>query len=370
MSSPDQIYQVALSLVPGVGDVLIRNLVSHCGSARGVFEASLGKLLRIRGIGRTLTDAIRQRSTFPLAERLIQTAADQGAQLLFYTDDAYPQRLKGLYDAPALLFYQGTADLNAARTLGLVGTRQASDAGKRLTEEIVEALAPYEPVIVSGLAFGIDIAAHRAALKAGLPTLAVVASGVDICYPAAHQKTAAQLRETGGLLSEHPFGTSPDPRFFLARNRIIAGLSDAVVVVESARRGGALSTAEHANNYHREVFAVPGSPKNPLAEGCNALIRTNKAAIFTAPPDIVEALRWDAAPGTANAERGVPDFDYSSFTEDESQVLSLLRARPELHVDELSWQSQIAMNQLASLLLNLEFQGLVRSLPGKRYALA
>jgi DNA processing protein len=368
MNSSEKFHQVALALVPGVGDVLIRNLVSYCGSAEAVFKTSLGKLLRIRGIGQNLTGAIQQRSTFAAAEQILKTAEATGTQVLFYTDDAYPHRLKRLYDAPALLFYRGTADLNASRTLSLVGTRQATETGKRIAEEIVEGLAPYGPLVVSGLAFGIDIAAHRAALKAHLPTLGVVASGVDIIYPAAHQKTAKQMLESGGLMSEHAFGTQPDPRFFLARNRIIAGLSDAVIVVESARRGGALSTAEYANNYHRDVFAVPGSLKSPSSEGCNALIKANKAQIFTGIGDVVEALNWDAEPGTSPAT-APPELDHSQFTDEESQVLALLRARPELHVDDLSWQSQIAMNRLASLLLNLEFQGFVRSLPGKRYAL-
>lgn len=370
MPTTEKLHQVALALVPGVGDVLIRNLISHCGSAEAVFKTSLGKLVKIRGIGQSLTGVIQQKSTFAAAEQILKTAEAQSTQLLFYTDDTYPHRLKRLYDAPALLFYRGTADLNAVRTLALVGTRQATEAGKRLTEEIVEGLAPYQPLVVSGLAFGIDIAAHRAALKLGLPTVAVMASGVDIVYPSAHQKTAKQMLETGagGLLSEHAFGIQPDPRFFLARNRIIAGLSDGVIVVESASRGGALSTAEYANNYHRDVFAVPGHLKSPLSEGCNALIRANKAQIFTGIRDVVETLNWDDEPGTRPAS-APPEIDYSQFTDEETQVLSLLRARPELHVDDLSWQAQIAMNRLASLLLNLEFQGFIRSLPGKRYAL-
>lgn len=366
MFDQEKLSQVALTLTPGVGDVLIRHLIAYCGSARAVFTTPLGKLQKIKGIGDGLSKVIVQKEAFSQAEELLRQAEKANIRVLFYTETEYPERLKRLYDAPVLLYFKGQGSLDALRTVSLVGTRQATDYGKRISEEIVEALAAYQPLVVSGLAYGIDIAAHRAALKHQLPTVGVMANGLDMVYPSAHQKTAQQMLENGGLLSESPLGTGPDAPRFVARNRIIAGLSDVVIVVESAAKGGGLITAEYANNYHREVMAVPGDLHSKYSEGCNLLIKRNKALIYTHAQDLVEALNWDLSQDTKVTP---PPPDYSNFTDEESQVLALLRQRGEMHVDELSWQTQVPMNKLASLLLNLEFQGMVKTLPGKRYTL-
>ncbi|GAB3938213.1 DNA-processing protein DprA [Larkinella terrae] len=301
------------------------------------------------------------------AEVTQQQCEKLGVQQLFYTEKNYPARLKSFYDAPAMLYFQGGADLNAVRTIGIVGTRQATDYGRRITEEIIHALQPFRPLIISGLAYGIDIAAHRASLACGLPTIAVMASGVDIIYPYVHRKTAQEMLLLGGLLTENRPGVKPDARLFPARNRIIAGLSDAIVVVEAAAKGGALITAEYANNYHREVFAVPGHLNQTFSQGCNKLIRDNKAQIYTRPEDLIECLNWDQPVGkTALIDKTALALE---FTEEESQILSLFRQQSEWHIDELSWRTQIHMGKLASLMLNLEFKGLVRTLPGKKYQL-
>ncbi len=359
--------QIALTLVPGVGSILVRQLISYCGSAEDVFRSPLVKLLKIPGIGDVTARAILKPDALTEAEVVSKRLEKLGASALFYTDKAYPSRLKTLYDAPALLYFQGSGDLNAARTIGLVGTRQATDYGRRITNEIVEAVAPYGVNIISGLAYGIDIAAHRASLINSLPTVAVMASGLDIIYPNMHQKTAQEMLALGGLLTESQPGTKPDAHLFPARNRIIAGLSDAVVVVEAAAKGGALITAEYANNYHRDVFAVPGQLNQTFSAGCNKLIRENKAQIYTGPKDLIEALNWDRPIDQVSQKTTTPALPVH-ITEEESQIVSLLRQSTNLHIDDLSWQSQIPMGRLASLLLNLEFQGFVRSLPGKKYA--
>lgn len=364
----EKLAQLALRLTPGVGDVLLRYLVAAFGSAAGVLAARPGKLEKVRGIGPGLSQLILKKSAFAEAETLLARADREGVRLLFFTDPDYPDRMRRLYDAPTLLFYRGHADLNAPRTVAVVGTRQATEYGKRVSEDIVESLQKHNALVVSGLAFGIDIAAHRASLKVGLPTVAVMASGPDVVYPAAHAKTAKQLTETGGLLTEHPFGTQPDPRFFAARNRIIAGLADAVIVVESAKKGGGLITAEYANNYHRDVLAVPGDLRRPLSEGCNELIRRNKALIYTDVTVLEEALNWDVD-GKPTLKSVQSTLDFSAFTDEESQVLSLLRQGGEVHVDELAYRANLHHARLAPMLLNFEFQGLVKSLPGKRYAL-
>ena len=367
----DNLHNIALTLVPGVGDILIRQLVSYCGSPAAVFQSPVAKLLKIPGIGEVTARAIRRPEHLTEAETVQKRLDTLNARALFYTDADYPSRLKTLYDSPAMLYSLGNADLNAPRTVSLVGTRQATDYGRRITDEIITAMKPYNALIVSGLAYGIDIAAHRASLGQGLPTVGVMASGLDVIYPSVHQKTAQEMTVLGGLLTENRPGTKPDAHLFPARNRIIAGLSDAVIVVEAAAKGGALITAEYANNYHREVFAVPGQLNQAFSLGCNKLIRENKAQIYTRPQDLIEAVRWDIAAspdGIINPRTATPALPLD-VTEEESQILALLRQTPGMHIDDLSWKSTIPMGQLAALLLNLEFGGLVRSLPGKKYQL-
>jgi DNA processing protein len=365
-NNSEKFYQVALTLIEGLGSILTKNLVSHCGSAQQVFQWPAAKLLKIPGIGEHLVAKIVAKDSFAAAEKVFAEVEKHQAQLIFYTDPSYPQRLKALYDAPPLLYYRGTQDLQFTRSVSIVGTRKATEYGKKITEQIVEGLAGHQVVIVSGLAYGIDIVAHRTALKVGLPTVGVMANSVEMVYPPTHEKTAQQMLQQGALISESPFGTGPDAPRFVARNRIIAGLSDVIVVVESAAKGGGLITAKYGNNYHREVFAVPGDLHNKYSEGCNALLRNNEAQIFTGINDILEARNWDAAVEAAPALQ----WDMSLFTNDESQVIALLRRQGDLPIDELAWQSQLSMSTLASLLLSLEFQGVVRSMPGKRYALA
>lgn len=363
---PDKQYQIALALVPGVGSVLVRQLISYCGSATEVFRAPPGRLLKVPGIGAVTARAVRQPAVLAEAERVLQQLEKLNARALFYTDADYPARMKNVYDAPALLYARGPANLNATRTLGIVGTRQATDYGRRVTDEIIQAVQPYGVFIISGLAYGIDIAAHRASLVHNLPTVGVMASGLDIIYPSVHQKTAQDMLVQGGLLTENRPGTKPDAHFFPARNRIIAGLSDAIVVVEAAAKGGALITAEYANNYHREVFAVPGGLSQAFSQGCNKLIRENKAQIYTRPQDIIEALNWDQPTDRITRKQQAPALPID-FTNEESQIMALLRQQTDMHVDDLSWKSQIPMGKLAALLLSLEFQGFVRTLPGKKY---
>jgi DNA processing protein len=366
----DQQDQIALTLVPGIGVVLVRQLISYCGSASDVFRSPVARLLKIPGIGEATARALLRPEPRHEAETVLLRLEKQNARPRFYTDPDYPARLHGLYDAPVILYQQGPAELNAPRTVGIVGTRQATDYGRRITDELVQGLKSLGVTIVSGLAYGIDIAAHRASLTAGLPTVGVMASGLDIIYPAAHDKTAREMLAEGALLTESRPGTKPEAYLFPARNRIIAGLSDVVVIVEAAAKGGALVTAEYANNYHREVFAVPGSLAQGFSVGCNKLIRENKARIYTQPADLIQAMNWDitltgkALPGRKPVAPAPLPLD---FTDEETQLVALLRQVTDIHIDELSWKTQIPMGRLAALLLNLEFRGFVRTLPGKKY---
>lgn len=369
----DRISTLALVHTPGVGAVTIRQLISYCGGAANVYKSDFKKLIKIPGIGEKVVREILKKDKIAFAEKELEDCEKQGAHLHFYTDGDYPSRLKTLYDAPVVLYSQGNFSYNMQRTLGIVGTRQISEYGKSVTESIIKELVPYKPLVVSGLAYGVDITAHRACLKNEIPTIGVMAGGLNAIYPAAHKKTSREMMESGGLVTENAMATKPEFMRFPARNRIIAGLSDVTIVVESAAKGGSLITAEFAQNYHREVFAVPGSLNSPHSEGCNQLIRDQKAIIFTSVKDMAASIGWhlnenaDDRNLTESSTSAPPSFE--GFTLDEGQVLSLLKKNGPMQVDELSWQSGMHFNKLANLLLNLEFQGMVRSLPGKKYSL-
>lgn len=363
-----KIYQVALSMLPHVGGALAKQLISYCGSAEAVFTSPIRHLSRIPGIGEKIIGGIRNAA--PLlekAEEEVIRCAQQGVSILAYTDEAYPERLRQIYDAPVLLYYQGSADLNHKRIISIVGTRQATAYGREVVEKLLDDLQPYQPLIISGLAYGIDICAHRTALKIGLPTVGVMGSGIDIIYPAVHRREAEAMRKDGGLLTENPWGTKPDARKFPARNRIIAGLADATIVVEAATKGGALITANLANDYDREVFAVPGNWQQAYSSGCNQLIKQHKAHILTQANDLVEMLNWDSDPRQQAAVARELPLEVV-IDEQERQVVDVLQKQTEAMLfDPLSWQTQLPVNKLAAVLLSLEFKGVIRSLPGRKY---
>lgn len=359
---------LALHFIPGVGDYLVRQVVSYCGSAEMVFKTPKGKLLKIPGIGSVTADAILNGKPFQKAEKEIAKAEKESVELLFFTDKKYPSRLKNIPDAPSILYAKGIIDFENPKAVGIVGTRQATAYGKERVESIVAELVPHGALIVSGLAYGIDIHAHKHALKQNLPTVGVMGSGIDVIYPASHKDTALKMLEYGGLVTENPFGTKPDAHNFPARNRIIAGLCDALIVVEAAPKGGALITAEIANSYNRDVFAFPGSVGETYSSGCNNLIKTNKANLLTGVKDLEYIMNWEPA---TSPKKVKPSFSLSEFDEFEQIVLKILiEKKAAALIDELSWKSNLAISQLASVLLGLEFKGIVKSLPGKQYVLA
>ncbi|MCJ8163604.1 DNA-processing protein DprA [Pontibacter sp. E15-1] len=372
MVNEEQLYEVALTRLPGVGPQLTRQLVSYCGSPKGAFDAPPGKLLKIPGIGNGVAKAVREGAKAALlqAEEVLRQAEAQEVKLLFYTSPAYPDRLKQIADAPTLLYLRGNANLNQRRIVSIVGTRQASAYGQTVTERIIEDLKPHHVMIVSGLAYGIDILAHRAALQAGLPTVGVMASGPDIIYPAVHRKYAERMLSQGGLLTESVFGTKPDAPRFPARNRIIAGMSDCTIVVEATKKSGTLITADIAHGYDKEVMAVPGNINSPVSEGPNYLIRSLKAAAYTSAQDLIELLNWDLEDASdSKARKATLTFDASEFNPDELRVLHVLQQAQEEQMDNISWKAQVPVSLLASVLLSLEFKGIVKAMPGKRFRL-
>ncbi len=359
---------LALHFVPGIGDFLIRQLVSYCGSAEEVFNLSKGKLLKIPGVGGATVSSLHSGDPFKEAEAELVKAEANDTRILFYLDTEYPQRLKQYDDSPTLLYVKGNVNLNTHKTVGIVGTRQATNYGRDMVERLVSDLTPHRPLIISGLAYGIDIHAHKQALKQDLPTLGIMGSGIDIIYPSLHRETALKMLDNGGLATENTFGTKPDAHNFPARNRIIAGLSDALIVVEAAERGGALITAEIANNYNKDVFAVPGSIGHTYSEGCNKLIKINKAHLLTSVRDIEYIMNWSVDEDAKVAS--VEQLDLNLFNEEELIIVNLLKEKKSaMVIDELSRKSAMSPSNLASLLLNLEFKNIVRSLPGKMYRL-
>lgn len=358
------LYNVAIGLVPKVGDKLTKYLISYLGSAENVFKANKKKLMSVPGIGSGVADEILNSKEILLkAEEIIKTAEKSNAQILFYTDANYPKRLKELADAPTLLYYNGSANLNAARTISIVGTRNASEYGKAITEKIVSELASYNVVVISGLAYGIDIAAHKACIKHGVPTIGVMGSGLDIIYPAQHKKTAEEMIANGGLLTENTFGVKPDAPRFPERNRIIAGLGDALIVVETAEKGGTLITAEIAYSYNKEIYAVPGNLGVKSSEGSNKLIVQQKAQIFLSVEQIVNDLHW-------NSDYQQPSKpNLPELTDEELIIYNCILKNNEILIDDLAWKTQINISKLSSILLTMEFQGILKPLPGKRIKL-
>ncbi len=361
----ERISFVALHLVPGVGDFLIKQLVSYCGSAEEVFRQSSARLLKIPGIGEITARAIQEGKLLAQAEKELRKAEREFTQILFFTDKAYPLRLRGIDDAPSMLYVKGNINLNHPKTIALVGTRQATPYGKEQVEKLIEDLVPHAPLVISGLAYGIDIHAHKLALRHHLPTVAVLGSGIDVIYPAAHKEIANKMVDQGALITENGFGTAPDAHNFPARNRIIAGLCDALIVIEAATRGGALITAEIANSYNKDVFAIPGNLGSIYSEGCNKLIKIHKANLLTSVKDIEYIMNWNVLDTKSEAQLSL---DLSMLEPDELAVLTVLKEKknPTL-IDEICFKTGMEQGLLASVLLSLEFKNLVASLPGKMY---
>lgn len=360
--SEELVFQISLELIPGVGNRGVKQLMSYCGSASEVFRSSKSKLLKIPGVGEKMAVAIIQSSPFKEAESILLSAEKIGASVLHYTNSEFPKRLKQVPDAPNIIYKKGNGNLNPRRSIAIVGTRKATEYGKSITDKIVADLSSMDVTIVSGLAYGIDIQAHKASLKHNLPTFSILAGGLDRVYPSVHKKYAEEIQEQGAIISESIPGTKPDPHLFPARNRIIAGMTDATIVVEAAGKGGALITANIADSYDRLVFAVPGDVGHTYSEGTNRLIATQRALIYTGVEDLIYHLNWDVEKKSSKPQQ-IPEL-----TESEQIIYDLLiENKSPIEIDLIAIKTQITINQVASLLLSLEFKNLVKSLPGKKY---
>ena len=360
-------YQIALTLVPNIGDIHAKALVNHFGNAEAIFNAPKKHLEALEGIGTVRANSIKNFHDFDEAEKEISFIEKYKITPLFINDPNYPQRLLNCYDSPAILYYKGNADLNTSKIIAVVGTRNNNEYGKSICEKFIQELAAEDVLIVSGLAFGIDSIAHKISLKSNLKTVGVLAHGLDMIYPSQNTSLAKQMSTQGGLLTEFRSNTKPDRQNFPSRNRIVAGISDAVVIIETGIKGGSLITAELGNGYNKDVFAFPGRINDIKSEGCNYLIKNNKAGLITSAKDLLENMGW------VQVKKTTPKKQKELFIEltpDEKIIVGILQTQAQVHIDELYIKSKLNSSKVAAALLMLEMQNVVLSLPGKIYKLS
>jgi DNA processing protein len=361
------LHQIALTFIPGVGNVTGKKLMAVCGSAEAIFTEKKSAMLKAERVGEIIVNSIMQHRAMALekAEKELGFIERYKIKALFYTDKDYPSRLKECVDGPILINFKGNANLNHPRIVAVVGTRRATNYGKEICEKIIDGLKNLDVLVVSGLAYGIDTCAHKTALDRGLQSIAVLAHGLDRIYPPLNKSLAERMLSQGGLLSDFPSGTNPDRENFPSRNRIIAGLADATIVVEAGMKGGALITAEIANSYNRDVFSVPGNLGNYYSDGCNFLIKTNRAALLQSAEDIKYIMNWGEPVKNQVVQRKL----MIELSPAQEKIVEVLQHNGEASIDRLCDETAISPALVANALLNLEFEGIIKTLPGKMYKL-
>ena len=361
------LYHIAITSIPNVGDITAKKLIAYCGSSEQVFKEKKSVLEKIPGIGAINAQKIltHKSEALAIAEEELVFIESNKITPLFFLNDNYPQRLRHCEDGPVLLYSKGVVDYNNQKVVSIVGTRKATEYGKDFCNKIVADLSPHKPLIVSGLAYGVDVCSHKAAIKNGLPTVGVLAHGLDRLYPAQHKNVANRMIENGALLSDYKSRTNPDRENFPKRNRIVAGISDLTIVIESSKKGGSLITAHIANDYNRDVFALPGRLGDSQSEGCNNLIKTNKAALIQSIKDIEYIMGWE----TKKAPKVTQHQLFVELTTEQKKIADIISKQGKIGVDELSIQAKLPMSKLTTELLDMEFSGVVKTLPGKVYSL-
>jgi DNA processing protein len=364
MSNP-LLYQIALTLVPNIGDVRAKALLEKFESAEAIFKAPKNQLENIEGIGTIAATAIKKFTDFKICEEEIAFIEKNKIEPLFITDANYPKRLLNCYDSPTMLYFKGNADLNCTKIVSIVGTRSNTDYGKQICEKLIEDLANEDVLIISGLAFGIDTIAHKASIKSNIKTVGILAHGLDKIYPAQNKPLAKEMIMQGGLLSDFTSGTNPDRQNFPKRNRIVAGICDALIVIESSAKGGSLITAELANSYNKDVFAIPGRANDARSEGCNYLIKNNKASLITSANDLITQMNWATTLAKPKKQREL----FIELTADEKIIVDILQTQENVQIDQIYFKSGLSSSAVAQALLMLEMQGVVSALPGKVFKL-
>ena len=366
MSPEELLHHITLTMVPQIGDVHLKTLLRHFGSATAILKAGRRELECLPGIGGVRASAIRRTGEYQRAEQEIRFMEKFGITPIPFGSPDYPARLSHCHDAPAMLYFKGSGELGGQRVLSIVGTRAPSSYGKDWLADVISELAHFRPLVVSGLAYGIDTIAHRQALRSGLSTIGVLAHGLDRIYPHANKSLAKEMTIAGGVLTEFMSGTHPDAQHFPQRNRIVAGIADAVLVVETGRKGGSMITADLANGYHREVFALPGRVTDEKSSGCLRLIRDHRAQVVTSAQDIVEALNWDQDP---QKKRTVQPVLFPDPDPQEKEIIDFLMDRGLQPMDEILKGVRLRPSEIAAALLRMEICGRVQAMPGNRYRL-
>lgn len=362
----DDIYKIALSILPKVGALTARRLVAYAGSAEALFNFSKKELLHIPGLGEGIADSIKNKNILQQAEEELKIIQKKGYEFRYFLDKNYPLKLKQCEDAPVLIFSKGEFK-EPKHVVSIVGTRKPTENGKQLCENLVAELSDKvdDLQIVSGLAYGIDVTAHKAAMAYNVHTIGVLGHGLHMLYPASHRSIADKMLENGALVTEFSTKKTPDPGNFISRNRIIAGLADVTVVVESAKKGGALITADMAFSYNREVAAFPGRISDKYSGGCNRLIKENKAMLLESADDIIELMNWQSEKEKQPKQQVL----FQDLTKDEEIIIGCLSSEEKISLDELSIITNKPLHILKTELLSLEFKGLVKSLPGNAFKL-
>lgn len=364
MNETELFHLLALQSVEGIGEINAKKLINVCGSAKRVFGEKKRVLEKINGVGPYILKRLDNPAIFEKAAGELEFLEKENLEALIISDEGYPERLKQCIDAPLVLFKKGNFKINEQRVISIVGTRRMTNYGLAFLKEFLTEIKVYNPIIISGMAYGIDICAHREALNNNLSTVGILAHGLDRLYPKVHEHIANKMMEYGGLLTEFWSNTNPDKENFVKRNRIVAGISEATIVVESARKGGSLITADLAGSYHRDVFAVPGRASDKLSSGCNLLIKSNKAAMITSVKDLEYILNWK------NEKKNPNSVQTSLFIElsgDEQKLFEYLKKKDKVLLDLLAIECNLTIQKSVSILLQLELKGLIKSLPGKSY---
>ena len=364
MTQSELYYTLALLQVEGVGDVIAKKLIQHCGSAQEVFASKKNQLQTIEGIGSVLIQKLQDKSVFTKAEAELQFITRENIFFTFFQEDNYPERLKNCYDSPTILFQAGNINLENRRIISIVGTRQVTSYGLEFTKKLIEDIVPLNPIIVSGFAYGVDIYAHQIAMECELQTIGVLAHGLNQIYPKVHKKYMAKMEQNGGFLTEFWSNTNPDRENFIKRNRIVAGISEATIVIESAERGGSLATANIANDYNRDVFAVPGRITDKYSQGCNNLIKTQRANLLSSAADLVYILNWEIS---KKQPKAVQKQLFISLTDEEQKIYDYLQKTGKEMMDIIAIECDLPIYKISAILLNMELKGIIRPLPGKMF---
>lgn len=365
MNDTELLHLLALLKVEGVGDIIAKKLLNHCGSAQNVFTLKTSRLKAIEGVGQNLVNNLKDASVFEKATAELHYIKSHNIQTCFYQEAHYPERLKHCIDGPVLLFYSGAINWNSRKVISIVGTRQVTPHGADFCRKLIEELAPLDPIIISGFAYGVDIVAHQAAIDNQLQTIGILAHGLNQIYPKTHKKYMSKMEQNGGFMTEFWSSSNPERENFVRRNRIVAGISEATIVIESAEKGGSLITANMANEYNRDVFAVPGRTTDRLSQGCNNLIKTQRAHLLSSAADLMYILNWDVAKGSDL--KPLQKQLFVELDQDEQKIYDYLLQNGKQLLDVIAIECEFPVFRISTLLLNMELKGVIRPLPGKLF---